>query len=99
MDSEGLEGAWNLSVMDSVGLEGAWNLSVMDSVGLEGWEEINMKLISHGFRRAGGIDHTYRSKHYLKIRKMTRAYDLLHNFVLMFCKNMGHFVVRSLNGV
>ena len=58
-----------------------------------------MKLISHGFRRAGGIDHTY-SKHYLKIRKMTRAqvhYDLLHNFVLMFCKNMGHFVVRSLN--
>jgi len=24
-----------------------------------------MKLISHGFRRAGGIDHTY-SKHYLK---------------------------------
>jgi hypothetical protein len=25
----------------------------MDSVGLEGWEEINMKLISHGFRRAG----------------------------------------------
>ena len=71
----------------------------MDSEGLEGWEEINMKLISHGFRRAGGIDHTYRSKHYLKIRKMTRAYDLLHNFVLMFCKNMGHFVVRSLNGV
>jgi hypothetical protein len=25
----------------------------MDSEGLEGWEEINMKLISHGFRRAG----------------------------------------------
>ena len=91
MDSEGLEGWQEIKF--------TCNFSFMDSEGLEGWEEINMKLISHGFRRAGGIDHTYRSKHYLKIRKMTRAYDLLHNFVLMFCKNMGHFVVRSLNGV
>jgi hypothetical protein len=25
----------------------------MDSEELEGWEEVNMQLISHGFRRAG----------------------------------------------
>jgi hypothetical protein len=36
----------------------------MDSEGLEGWEEINMKLISHGFRRAGRMgrsDHFFLS--------------------------------------
>ena len=31
----------------------------MDSEGREGWEEINMKLISHGFRRAGRIGRNY----------------------------------------